>query len=720
MDIDSDSELYTPSSSSNTQPSPLSTTNLMTQNRIIFDPGVEFNPFPLENYTSTKEFSSLDEVAQLQMDRDDCLSLGESNAFGNEILPPILGGTWVHSYPTYVVTQTSDHNASNEVDPNSLNVLHENMPTIQADQDTHVENETANVTHDSPHQSLSDASMESASSTPQTASSPISSTYSDNTAFFDGPYDVERHNLNVNELFYLLRDRYPKRSDENEPPILNKDSLSMDNSASCASGSGQTTNICIDDLDDGRCDIQGISWVDLGFTKHQARYLRKRTYYHHANVLSHRLLASKSHYFQLRPGVAAQVKTLPKFANHLRFSQFSRNFKTRQIHFQLRHMISASSKNAVFLACGDRVQCADPQMNHQKCVMDISKPSSDEENCLIQTISTLTASNTLLVVGGYEGQYAFKSLSVEAESPYTPGTITRDPNGSTNHVHTFLNRRSGLPQAVFANNDRHVRVLDCHTNRFVGIHDMEWAVNCSATSPDTRLRLIIGDSCSPLIVDAEKGTRIATLPNHLDFGFACAWSQNGFHMATGNQDEIIQIWDARKWNKPIHILSADMAGVRTLEFSPLGSGKPVLALAEPADFISIVDAESFHERQRFSFFGEIGGISFTPDGSKFFVANTDVQYGGLFEFDRLKDSRQFIERDGRRRDGNRMCSQLLCMSEGQNAQNFHNDADSLYSHMGVQEVKELDGFDKKHIVSKRVCVEPGDYYRGLDSNELIF
>jgi WD40 repeat protein len=165
--------------------------------------------------------------------------------------------------------------------------------------------------------------------------------------------------------------------------------------------------------------------------------------------------------------------------------------------------------------------------------------------------------------------------------------------------------------------------------------------NCSATSPDNRLRLVVGDDIESLILDAETGRRVTGLRHHRDYGFACDWSPDGRYMATGNQDGTVQIWDARHWNHPLYTempfdktIGTELGGIRSLHFSPLGGGKPVLLMAEPADVISIVDATTFDTRQRFDFFGEIGGTSFVPDGSAFFVANMDRTFGGLFQFER--------------------------------------------------------------------------------------
>ena len=70
-------------------------------------------------------------------------------------------------------------------------------------------------------------------------------------------------------------------------------------------------------------------------------------------------------------------------------------------------------------------------------------------------------------------------------------------------------------------------------------------------------------------------------------------SRSGMH-ENGNP-----VLGAHAQSRPI---AAEMAGVRKLKFSPLGSGKRVLVAAEPADFVSIIDAATFSSKQTLSFF----------------------------------------------------------------------------------------------------------------------
>ncbi len=312
--------------------------------------------------------------------------------------------------------------------------------------------------------------------------------------------------------------------------------------------------------------------------------------------------------------------------------------------------MSATSKNDVYYAGRSKVMCANRSLGTEQCIMDFTVSDYHSNYSGRMKVSTLAAGHGVLIAGGFGGEYAMKSLSADFDSKHTEGVVTEHDNGITNHVQTVSNRRSGLPQAIFASNDRYIRTLDCNTNTFVDEHKYRWAVNCTATSPDGRLRVVVGDHKHGFICNADTGHPILRLRNHQDYGFACAWADDGIHVATGNQDATVQIWDARMWGRPLQIIASEIAGVRSLRFSPVGGGRRVLLMAEPADIISVVDAESFQSKQRFDVFGEIAGVSFTPDGSEFFVANTDKMFGGLMAYERIGHGEKYGMRYLRQRE----------------------------------------------------------------------
>lgn len=63
-------------------------------------------------------------------------------------------------------------------------------------------------------------------------------------------------------------------------------------------------------------------------------------------------------------------------------------------------------------------------------------------------------------------------------------------------------------------------------------------------------------------------------------------------------------------------------------------------MAEPADFVHIIDTQSGYVKgQEIDIFGEIAGISFSPDTEALFVGVADRTYGSLLEFNRTRFNR---------------------------------------------------------------------------------
>ncbi|KAL9608607.1 MAG: hypothetical protein Q9167_006568, partial [Letrouitia subvulpina] len=362
-----------------------------------------------------------------------------------------------------------------------------------------------------------------------------------------------------------------------------------------------------EDLDEKTCDFQGINWEKIGVSRATARKVRQMTYVNMVNCLPHKLaqrdimggpLFKASCYMNDQPKIQyANVSNSSQ--NFFRFRRFNARHQVPLSHFQLRHIMAASSKNSVFFPVRDhanphwlrKIACINPEADSKDHVMDAA-PDLQKDELGVTRISTLAASDGVLVAGGFDGDYVFKPLDSSPEHPFTSGTITENYDPSTNHIHTFLDRRSGLPQIVFSSNDRFVRTLDATTNTYVHEHYHGTEINCAATSPDTRLRLLVGDCTRPALVEADSGKLITGLGGHNDFGFACDWAPDGIHMATGAQDGIVLIWDARDWRHPVNTLTTEIGGVRTLKFSPAGGGKRVLVMAESADFVHVVDANT--------------------------------------------------------------------------------------------------------------------------------
>jgi len=61
-------------------------------------------------------------------------------------------------------------------------------------------------------------------------------------------------------------------------------------------------------------------------------------------------------------------------------------------------------------------------------------------------------------------------------------------------------------------------------------------------------------------------------------------------------------------------------------------------MAEPADFVHVYDAKNGYEKeQEIDFFGEISGVSFSPDTEALYIGVWDRTYGSLLEYGRCRN-----------------------------------------------------------------------------------
>jgi len=154
----------------------------------------------------------------------------------------------------------------------------------------------------------------------------------------------------------------------------------------------------------------------------------------------------------------------------------------------------------------------------------------------------------------------------------------------------------------------------------------------TSVSPDGKFVAVLGDSSDCLIADLQSGKEIASLKGHLDYSFSSAWHPDGRVLATGNQDTTCRLWDVRNLSRSLAVLKGRIGAIRGLRFSSDGR---FLAAAEAADFVHVYDARAgYAAEQEIDIFGELAGVSFSPDAEALFVGVADRTYGSLIEFSR--------------------------------------------------------------------------------------
>ncbi|XP_058085627.1 uncharacterized WD repeat-containing protein C2A9.03-like isoform X3 [Magnolia sinica] len=244
-------------------------------------------------------------------------------------------------------------------------------------------------------------------------------------------------------------------------------------------------------------------------------------------------------------------------------------------------------------------------------------------------ISTMAVKDNLMVAGGFQGELICKYLNQPGVAFCTK--ITNDENAITNAVDIYR-ASNGSTQLIAANNDSRVRIYDTEKFSLLSQLSFPWSVNNTSVSPDGKLLAVLGDSADSLIADAQSGKTIGTLKGHLDYSFSSAWHPDGRILATGNQDTTCRLWDVRNLSASLAVLKGRMGAIRAIKFTSDGR---FMAMAEPADFVHIYDAGSdYRKAQEIDLFGEIAGISFSPDTEALFVGVADRTYGSLLEFTR--------------------------------------------------------------------------------------
>ncbi|CAM1507239.1 Fc.00g068800.m01.CDS01 [Cosmosporella sp. VM-42] len=372
------------------------------------------------------------------------------------------------------------------------------------------------------------------------------------------------------------------------------------------------------------CDMQGMDWAAMGTTREEARARRYKTYRNYVN---------KDGSDKVTP-LLDDIK-IPSTDNFFRFKSMHIRQDIRLAHFQLRSVLACPSRNQAYYAASRGINRVNPVSKKTDLALSMS-----EFTGLGAMISTLDAKHGVLMAGTFNGEYCLKNLESEDKKNFSDGQITSDPSGITNHIQIHLPRKGG-PVAAISSNDDGFRVMDLTTEKLLLETGFPFALNCSSISPDRRLRVMVGDNSNVLIVNSETGQVQQRLGGHRDYGFACDWADDGWTVATAFQDRGIKIWDARYWcdssgnSTPLCTIRSEMAGVRSLRFSPEGSGRKILVAAEEADNINIIDAQTFTTKQTIDIFGEIGGVAFTNDGQDLNVLCCDRHRGGLLQLDRV-------------------------------------------------------------------------------------
>ncbi|XP_057499368.1 uncharacterized WD repeat-containing protein C2A9.03-like isoform X2 [Actinidia eriantha] len=372
-------------------------------------------------------------------------------------------------------------------------------------------------------------------------------------------------------------------------------------------------------------DIQGIPWEGLNITREIYRLTRLEQYKNYENIP----LSGEA--------VDKECKQMEKGGNYYEFFHNTRLVTPTILHFQLRNLVWATSKHDVYLMSNYSVMHWSSLSCNLSEVLNFSghiAPNERHAGSLLEgftqtQISTLAVRDNFLVVGGIQGELSCKALDKPGVSFCT--RTTYEDNAITNAIEIYDSLSGGV-HFIASNNDCGVREYDMERFQLLSHFRFPWPVNHTSMSPDRKLITIVGDHPDGLLVDSRNGNSVASVVGHLDYSFASAWHPDGQTFATGNQDKTCRVWDLRNLSLPIAILKGNMGAVRSVRFSSDGK---FLVVAEPADFVHVYSSEAnYRKRQEIDFFGEISGVSLSPDDESLYIGIWDRTYASLLQYNK--------------------------------------------------------------------------------------
>ncbi|KAL6900797.1 hypothetical protein ACP4OV_005473 [Aristida adscensionis] len=368
-------------------------------------------------------------------------------------------------------------------------------------------------------------------------------------------------------------------------------------------------------------DMQGIPWDKIVFKREQYREMKMKNYRNYQNLS------------YAREDALQECKHVKKDSPYYDFYYNTRCARPSIVHFQLRNLVWATTKHDVYTMHNQSLthwssleQISTELINADDCIIPKQRGHGSQSVSMVQ-VTTMAVDSNLLVVGGFQGEIICKRL--EDDGVIFSTRVTDDENAITNSLELYQDP-NGSRRLVAANNDCALRIFDIEYFDLLKHYVFPWSVNSVSVSPNGKLFAVLGDHEDGLVVDPQCGKAIGALKGHLDYSFASAWHPDGNILATGSQDTTCRLWDIRNLSKSVAVLGGKMGSIRCIKFSSDGR---FLATAEPVDFIHIYDSYAdYGKAHDIDLFGEVAGLSFSPDNEAFYVGIADQTYGGLIEF----------------------------------------------------------------------------------------
>ncbi|KAF3456134.1 hypothetical protein FNV43_RR00782 [Rhamnella rubrinervis] len=349
-------------------------------------------------------------------------------------------------------------------------------------------------------------------------------------------------------------------------------------------------------------DIQGIPWDRLNITREKYRLTRLEQYRNYENIP----LSGEA--------VDKECKQMEKGDNYYEFFHNTRLVKPTILHFQLRNLVWATSKHDVYLISNYSVMHWSSLTGNLSEVLNFAghvAPTEKHAGSLLEgfsqtQISTLAVKDNFMVAGGFQGELICKRLDKKGVSFCT--RTTHDDNAITNAVEIYDSLRGGI-HFMASNNDCGIREYDMERFQLLNHFRFPWPVNHTSISPDRRLVAVVGDHIDGQLVDSQSGKTVASVV--------------GQDLSSVGHKE--PFFAGRN-------LKGNLGAARSIRFSADGQ---FMVVAEPADFVHMYSTKvDYKKRQEVDFFGEISGVSLSPDDESLYIGVWDRTYASLLQYNR--------------------------------------------------------------------------------------
>ncbi|GAA5814579.1 hypothetical protein MFLAVUS_008078 [Mucor flavus] len=320
--------------------------------------------------------------------------------------------------------------------------------------------------------------------------------------------------------------------------------------------------------------------------------------------------------------VAQKTKNVTANEEYYTFKSSKLDEKCSIGHFQLRNLLWATNKNNIYYVCGDTVRQWSPQRQSSRQVIDLA--TANRPGSVSLKITSMACAHGILFAGGFKGECVWKVVQDTSSISNQFNTTNECRSvGITNYTDIVKGQR-GTTLGIVSNNDATIKCINLETAQIEQKFSLPFAANCSSLSPDSKMLCLVGDSTETLIVDADNGKSVVSINEHHDFSFACCWNPDGRTFATGNQDRTTRVYDIRNTSKAMYVLGSNVGAIRSLHYSHDGR---YLAAAEPIDFVHIYETNHYESSQVIDMFGDIAGVSFTPEDQSLYIANANDKLG---------------------------------------------------------------------------------------------